>query len=231
MLVALMPLSQYKKNELYRHVESFELVDPSLFKDAVITENLSICSLKKENVDKYGWIDLVLKSVDQRYIEFYKWNIEHNRNIRMRQIRDKEVLSENIDKHHNDWFIETIRCSAHGSHQSGFGKGGIWYKWNMENQTGISNAFAGVIDNLGQGLNNFRKWWYYLPVQCGLASKVIGGINKDNFVGTGYFAIPQIDWSNIHINQKELWDKGLYDEAVLAEMGLKFDENGVIVKC
>ena len=46
-----------------------------------------------------------------------------------------------------------------------------------------------------------------------------------------YFGIPQIDWSNIHINQKELWDKGLYDEAVLSEMGLKFDENGVIVKC
>ena len=35
----------------------------------------------------------------------------------------------------------------------------------------------------------------------------------------------------IHINQKGLWDKGLYDEAVLAEMCLKFDENGVIVKC
>ena len=35
----------------------------------------------------------------------------------------------------------------------------------------------------------------------------------------------------IHINQKELWDKGLYDDAVLNEMGLKFDENGVIVKC
>ena len=44
------------------------------------------------------------------------------------------------------------------------------------------------------------------------------------------FAIPQIDWENIHINQKGLWDKGLYDEAVLSEMGLKM-ENGVIVKC
>ena len=45
-----------------------------------------------------------------------------------------------------------------------------------------------------------------------------------------YFAIPQIDWENIHINQKELCEKGLYDEAVLSEMGLKM-ENGVIVKC
>ena len=34
MLVCLMPLSQYKKKELYRHVETFELADPSLFEDA-----------------------------------------------------------------------------------------------------------------------------------------------------------------------------------------------------
>ena len=38
-----MPLSQYKKKELYKHVDSFELADPGLFEDAVITENLSIC--------------------------------------------------------------------------------------------------------------------------------------------------------------------------------------------
>ena len=222
MVSVLMPLSCYKKNDLYRHVETFELANPKLFKDADITENLSICLLRKENVDKYSWMDLTLAAVDLRYIEYYKWNVENNRNIKMRQIRDKEVLPENIDKHHDDWFIETIRCSAHGNHQGGFGKGGTWYKWNMENQTGISNAFAGVIDNLGQGLNNFRKWWYYLPVQCGLASKVIGGINKDNFVGTGYFAIPQIDWE--HISDTDLWKEGKYDEAVLNIMCLKWDD-------
>ena len=47
MLVVLQPLSQYKKKELYRHVETFDLADPSLFEDAVITENLSICLLNK----------------------------------------------------------------------------------------------------------------------------------------------------------------------------------------
>ena len=60
MLVVLMPLSQYKKKELYRHVDTFELADPSLFEDAVITENLCICSLKKENADKYDWMDIAL---------------------------------------------------------------------------------------------------------------------------------------------------------------------------
>ena len=224
--VCLMPLSQYKAKGLYRHISLFELANPSFFEDADITENLSICTLKASTTDKYSWMDLTLTSVDQKYIEYYKWNVKHNRNIKMRQIRDKEVLPENIDKHHDDWFIETIRCSAHGNHQGGFGKGGTWYKWNMENKTGISNAFAGVIDNLGHGLNNFRKWWYYLPVQCGLASKVIGGINKDNFVGSGYFAIPQIDWE--HISDSPLWQAGNYDEAVLSEMGLKWQGDSIV---
>ena len=47
-----MPLSQYKKKELFRHVDTFELADPKLFEDAIITENLCICTLKKEYADK-----------------------------------------------------------------------------------------------------------------------------------------------------------------------------------
>ena len=39
-----MPLSQYKKKELYRHVETFELADPKLFEDAEITNNLGAAS-------------------------------------------------------------------------------------------------------------------------------------------------------------------------------------------
>ena len=42
--------------------------------------------------------------------------------------------------------------------------------------------------------------------------------------------IPQIDWTNIHINQKALWDQGLYDEAVLADMGLKWDGDTIVKK-
>ena len=34
-----------------------------------------------------------------------------------------------------------------------------------------------------------------------------------------------------NISNNLLWKTGNYDEAVLSEMGLKFDENGVIVKC
>ena len=34
-----------------------------------------------------------------------------------------------------------------------------------------------------------------------------------------------------NISDNSLWKAGNYDDAVLNEMGLKFDENGVIVKC
>ena len=81
-----------------------------------------------------------------------------------------------------------------------------------------------------QAKQNFSTWWYYGKKKEKLASKVLLGTNNVHMSGTSYYAIPQIDWTNIHINQKALWDQGLYDEAVLAEMGLKM-ENGVIVKC
>lgn len=37
----LMLLSCYKKNELYRHVETFELANPKLFKDASVQKEPS----------------------------------------------------------------------------------------------------------------------------------------------------------------------------------------------
>ena len=50
-----MPLSQYKKKELYRHVETFELADPKLFEDASISNNLCITICRNKFVDKYSW--------------------------------------------------------------------------------------------------------------------------------------------------------------------------------
>ena len=225
-----MPLSQYKAKGLYKHVGSFELADSKLFEDAVITENLSICTLKKNIVDRYSWTDLVLKSVDQRYIEYYKWNIEHDRNIVIKRADNilftaPDGLSLDLD------FINTTRCSKIGG--GGFGPGGYGYKWNVA-KTDLNNgriAFAFSIHfNTKLAKDNFVKWWYYGRKGERLASKVVMGVPFSSIAGNASFLIPQIDWENIHINQKELWDKGDYDNAVLSEMSLKM-ENGVIVKC
>ena len=59
-----------------------------------------------------------------------------------------------------------------------------------------------------------------------IINNIMAGLHTD---GTTKLCWPQIDWENISNNP--LWKAGNYDEAVLAEMGLKFDENGVIVKC
>ena len=224
-LVVLMPLSKYKKKELYRHVETFELADPSLFEDAVITKNLCICTLKKDIADKYSWMDLVLKSVDQRYIEYYKWNVKHNKDLFMKQSSYKSVsyFDTKLD------FLETSRCFK--SVGGGFGKEGLGYRWNILHNYSSVNAHNGQIRMPSEkARNNLAVVWYNGKKGESFISKVILGVHLDEASSEYYFAIPQIDWSNIHINQKELWDKGLYDEAVLSEMGLKW-KDGVIVKC
>ena len=227
MLVCLQPLSQYKKKELYRHVKTFELADSKLFEDAVITENLCICTLKKDIADKYSWMDLVLKSVDQRYIEYYKWNVKHNKGLTMKRSDYKPVsyFDKDLD------FLETARCTKPAG--GGFGKNGIGYKWNILHDCSSVNSHIGQITfTTAKARDNFAICWYSGDNnRKHLLGRVIAGVHLDEASSEYYFAIPQIDWENIHINQKELWDKGLYDDAVLNEMGLKFDENGVIVKC
>ena len=220
-----MPLSQYKKKELYRHVESFELADPKLFEDAVVQENLSICTLKKDIADKYTRQGLVLKSVDQRYIEYYKWNIEHNKGLVMRQSKYKPVsyFDTKLD------FLETSRCFKPVG--GGFGKKGLGYRWNILHDYSSVNAHNGQIRMPSeQARDNLAICWYSGDnSRKHLLGRAIAGVHLDEASSEYYFAIPQIDWENI--SDSPLWKAGNYDEAVLSEMDLKFDENGVIVKC
>ena len=227
--VVLMPASQYRIKSLYEYVDNIEGVDSRVFKDARIGCNLSLTECYKNRANKYTYRDILLACSDREYYEYYKWNIEHDRNIVIKRADNilftaPDSLSLDLD------FINTTRCSKSGG--GGFGPGGYGYKWNVA-KTDLNNgriAFAFSIHfNTKLAKDNFTKWWYYGRKQ--LASKVVMGAPFSSISGSASFVIPQIDWLNIHINQKELWDKGLYDEAVLAEMGLKFDENGVIVKC
>ena len=223
--VVLMPLSQYKKKELYRHVESFELADPKLFEDAVVQENLSICTLKKDISDKYTRQGLILRSVDQRYIEYYKWNIEHNKGLVMRQSKYKPVsyFDTKLD------FLETSRCFK--SVGGGFGKKGLGYRWNILHDCSSVNSHIGQIRMPSeQARDNLAICWYSGDnSRKHLLGRAIAGVHLDEASSEYYFAIPQIGWE--HISDNPLWKAGNYDDAVLSEMGLKFDENGVIVKC
>ena len=225
-----MPLSQYKKKGLYRYVNSFDLADPSLFEDASISNNLCITICRNKFVDKYSWKDLLLESVDQRYRVFYKWNIEHNKGLisARRDFQAPEMFNRDLD------FIDTSRCIGREHGYGYHAKNTSAYKWNNF-ISGYENGWLASILTIRfpnkASKDNYCKYaynWTTDKYAC-LESKVMGGLNTQAGSSTYFFWIPQIDWENISNNP--LWKAGNYDEAVLSEMGLKFDENGVIVKC
>ena len=226
--VVLMPAAQYRMRGLYEYVGNIESVDSKVFKGARIGCNLSLAECYKNRTNKYTYRDILLACSDKEYLEYYKWNIEHDRNIVIKRadnilLTASDSLSLDLD------FIETTRCS--NGDGGGFGFGGYGYKWNVT-KTDLNNgriAFAFSIHfNTKLAKDNFAKWWYSDGKGEQLASKVVAGVPFSSIAGNASFVIPQIDWE--HISDNEIWKTGKYDEAVLSEMGLKI-ENGVIVKC
>ena len=220
--VCSMLLSNYKKNELYRHVETFNLANPKLFKDAVITENLCITTCRKNVTDKYSWENLLHLSFDNRYKLVYEYSKTHNLGIYMQYEQDEPISSYDIDLD----FIESGRCYSVAS-GAGFGINGIGYKYNVL-KCGYEDwmSYIGHIHfNTKQAKDNFCKFYYNGKKGKSLASKLFLGVHATAPSKVYYYCIPQIEWSKIHINQKELWDKELYDDAVLSEMHLKWNND------
>ena len=227
--VVLMPASQYRIKSLYKYVDNIEGVDSRVFKDARIGCNLSLAECYKNRANKYTYRGILLACSDKEYSEYYKWNIEHDRNIVIKRADNilftaPDSLSLDLD------FINTSRCCKDGG--SGFCHGGYGYKWNVT-KTDLNNdlitSVASIHFNTKLAKDNFAKWWYYGRKGERLASKVVIGGPLSSISRNASFVIPQIDWESI--SNSSLWKVGNYDEAVLSEMGLKFDENGVIVKC
>ena len=226
--VVLMPASQYRIKSLYEYVDSIESVDSRVFKGARIGCNLSLAECYKNRANKYTYRDILLACCDKEYLEYYKWNIEHDRNIVIKRadnilLTAPDSLSPDLD------FVNTTRCSKDDG--SGFGRGEYGYKWNVTktdiNNGRITHTFI-IHFNTKLAKDNFAKWWYYGRKGERLASKVVKGVPLSSIAGNASFVIPQIDWE--HISDNELWQAGNYDEAVLSEMGLKW-KDGVIVKC
>lgn len=224
-----MPASQYRAGGLYEYVDSIEGVDSRVFNDACIGCNLSLAECYKNRANKYTYRDILMACSDKEYLEYYKWNIEHDRNIVIKRADNilftaPDSLSPDLD------FIELSRCCSAGS-GGGFCRGGYGYKWNVTktdiNNGRITHTFI-IHFNTKLAKDNFAKWWYYGRKGERLASKVVSGVPISGIVRNASFVIPQIDWE--HISDNEIWKTENYDEAVLNEMGLKI-ENGVIIKC
>ena len=221
--VVIQPLSQYKNQKLFENIESFELADPKLFEDAVITENLNISVVTKKKQNKFIWQELVLESCDQNFRKFYDWNITNSRGIKME--RKDYSKPQNFDVYKDFW--ETCKCfSSLGG--GGFGSNGGGYQWNVLYNNSHMNAGVGMIRfNTKKEKDNFCKYWYKGGKGKELASRMALGIHMGGSVGPDtLLAIPQIDWETI--DQHPLWNTDV-DAAVLDVMGLKWNEDKTVI--
>ena len=223
-IVCLMPLAQYKKNERYRYIDSFEIVNNSLF-DAMISGILCITtsqSIDNGKVYEYFLFD----SFNQNYRSFYEWNRRNDKGLFFIERKNKPYTYFDIDLD----FIETMRlCVPKNMGGSGFGKGGCGYKFNVLKKNYEEKwikRIALIHLNSQKEKDNFSKWWYSSPKEEGLSSKVMVGLNLVGASNVTKYAIPQIDWETI--SDHPLWKEGKYDEAVLDTMGLKWEGDKIV---
>jgi len=225
--VCLMPLGQYKSKELYRHIEDFRLADPKMFADADITNNLCICTLRKDVVDRFKtYEELSMESYDPKFKAFY----EVNKSLKPRFRNYFEtMMSSDVVFDNTYTFATTWRISVNNVQDT---KTGWDYKYNVtkelkdipvhDRKDGTGKMYMAWILDFGKGhetaCKNFNTWWWYKG-KHGLCAFLIKSLNKKS--GTIEQAIPRIDWEAI--SDTQLWKGGKYDEAVLDVMGLKWN--------
>ena len=225
-IVCLMPLAQYKRDERYKYINSFEVVNNSLF-DARITGNLCITTCQSKDNGK-DYEDFLFDSFNQNYRAFYEWNKLYlrERNIRLKVESYKPYTDFDIDLD----FIETNRlCAPINLGGVGFGKNGCGYKFNVLKRGYEEKWIKGIAlihFNSQKEKDNFSKWCYSAPKEKWLSSKVMLGLNMVTVSNLTKYAIPQIDWEKI--SDHPLWKEGKYDEAVLDTMGLKWEGDKIV---
>jgi hypothetical protein len=230
----LMPLAQYKSAEVQGHklceyINTMTLVGGDGF-DAHITNNNCITTLLADPVSEHTYLYWWQESFDPRYKEFYQWNINHNRGLVMKSYHGKSLKEFDVDTD----FVEMTRyvsyAKGYGYHNKN--EKSSSYRWNILKDTTTKDiGHLGVL-KLGSAIakENYTKFAYNYTTDkydC-LESKILCGTNMTETSEALFFIIPQIDWDTIHIMQKVLWDAGKYDEAVLSEMGLKWDGDTIV---
>ena len=224
-----MPLSNYKNKsaELWRKVKTFELANPKLFVDAKITENLCICTLGTENVDKYRtYEELSMESYDPRFKVFYEVNSKLPLRYAFQRCDNAKAEDFNTD-------LDVLDTNRLPDESVGymFGGTGFGYKWNiLKDYSKLSSGVSCVHKKKKKAKDNYTIWLYKKSRMGTLADKLIWGTNKITVSSTCSIAIPQIDWETISDNP--LWKESKYDEAVLDVMGLMWDEekNNIVKK-
>ncbi len=234
--VCLMPLSQYKSNELYRHVDKMELADPKMFEGADIVRNLSICILSSDICDVYKSYDCIQElSWDTNVSKVFYWNRKHGLVMSIDNYGDGTNEKFDFDTE----IIESARLPAIDSVSDAGGFNGFRIGDNVGYRINVQKRYDTLVKRICRikfnkpsvkAKNNFCTWAYKENMFTNLANVLIAGIRLDDATESCLYAIPQIDWEAI--SDTQLWKEGKYDEAVLDVMGLKWndDKYGVVNK-
>ena len=210
--INLMPLSCYKGSKLYKNVDNLEVVDPKLFEDAAITNNLCIAVVDKEEREiEFESFEMV--SFDQRYIDFYRENM--TREKLYTYIKSPKFDFElNVETD----FMLTMRTVLDGTHRT---ENCADYPFNVLNQhidgkipVDIThNTYSCCFLRFKSSIEkrNFSSFWY----KGDLMNMLIKGMNKAS--GHIRAAIPNIDWSRSDVEYT--------DDYVLEQMGLRWNAN------
>lgn len=191
--IVLMPISYYRPKELYKHILNLNLVDPKTFKDAIITDNLCICRLTPQKIDR-TFEALELETFEPKYREFYEFNAKAVNKLCYNH--GAKLNSRNDYSNKVDWMITWYVCNAHKAHNISGDSFDIHYnlKRDIDNSAipddkngTLSVAIIRFKSELEK--DNFNRYWYFNE----LTYKLINGLNKNG--GSCAKALPNIDWS------------------------------------
>ena len=220
-IVCLMPLAQYKKNERYKYIASFEVVENTLF-DAVISGNL--CITTSQSIDNgKTYEDFLFDSFNQNYREFYEWNKRNYKCLFFIERRNKPYTDFDIDL---DFSMGSR--SVKQNHCISVTRKGFDYYWNVlrrDYEDKWANRIINIHFSSKEARNNFTTF-IYSRVGEPFMSKVFNGLNLVGASSLTKYAIPQIDWEKV--SDHPLWKEGKYDEAVLDTMGLKWEGERIV---
>ena len=216
--VILAPLSNFKHHKNYKYVNSFEIVDNTVF-GAIITPNLGVACFSNREMSNKQWEDLQFLTFDQRMVPIYKRNIELGIKYEIYEDRYRKTTDFDFNKD----FIEGSRLPNGGDREvkaNGYKKGNnIGYKVNTLKQIPeeLTSNISVINFNTPLEKDNFTTWVYTDNPQNCLANRMIWGLHLNTTSKVCSMAIPQIDWEII--SDDELWREGKYDKAVLKAMG------------
>lgn len=195
-VVCLAPLSKFKKNRAYQHVEKYEVVDAEAFEDATLTDNVVIATLSKDYRSSIGWDEFQIESTDPKYRELYRMNLK---TPFYKCVQEPTVANcDPIDP--DTAFAVGMRVCQNGVHTTPFC---FDYRFNIL-RDGVSVPLMGYTDTkkykpqysvfvcwlpTRTAKDNFCRFWYKNP----LMNELLKGLNKKG--GSPVVAIPHINYS------------------------------------